>query len=174
MSPGNLIVRATYLATAVCASVLALPIAASMMSDAFTASSNRWNSALSFLLVVFVLVLPAARACRRLFANGTVIPPELIDERPVVAWVATLAGGLGHFFFVISMSVAFEISLEPERGEDVGGPLAFAFMLTLLLYVIALLCCELALVGDGVSDAARMKKGTDLFIDDIPHRRDAP
>ena len=46
-SPGNLIVRATYLATAVCASVLALPIAASNLSDAFTAPSKGW-AALGF------------------------------------------------------------------------------------------------------------------------------
>ena len=78
-----------------------------------------------------------------------------MHERPVVAWVVTLAGGLGHFFFVISMSAVFEIALEPERAEDVGGQIAFAFILTLLFYVIALLCGELALVGDGKSDAAR-------------------
>jgi len=153
MSPGNLIVRATYLATAVCASVLALPIAAGYLSNAFTAPS-KGSAALGFLVAVF-LIIPAARAFRRLFANGTVIPPELVHERPVVAWVVTLAGGFGHFFFVISTSAIFEILLEPERGEDVGGPVAGAVMLTLLLYVIALLCGELALVGDGKSDAAR-------------------
>ena len=155
MSPGNLIVRSTYLATAVCASVLALPIAVSSLVNVLTGSAIGWSAALSFCLVVFLFVLPAARAFRRLFANGTVIPPELVHERPVVAWVVTLAGGLGHFFFVISMSAVFEIALEPERGEDVGGPLGGAFILTLLLYVIALLCGELALVGDGKSDAAR-------------------
>jgi hypothetical protein len=154
MSPGNLIVRATYLATAVCASVLALPIAAINLSNALTAPSNG-SAALGFLLAVSLLVLPAARAFRRLFANGTVIPPELVHERPVVAWVLTLSGAFGHFFFVISTSAIFQIVLEPERGDDAGGPVGGAFMLTLLLYVIALLCGELALVGDGESDAAR-------------------
>ena len=154
-SLGNLIVRATYLATAVCASVLALPIAVSALSDLLTGSPNGWTAILSFLSAVLLFVLPAARAFRRLFANGTVIPPELVHERPVVARVVTLAGGLGHFFFVISTSAIFEIVLEPERGEDVGGPVAGAFMLTLLFYVIALLCGELALVGDGKSDASR-------------------
>ncbi|HYJ42229.1 MAG TPA: hypothetical protein VEW08_15660 [Steroidobacteraceae bacterium] len=147
--------RATYLATAVCASVLALPFAVSMLAKVLTGSSNGWNAALSFVLALFLFVLPAARAFRRLFGTGTVIPPELVHERPVVAWVVTLAGGFGHFFFVISVSAAFEIALEPERGEDVGGPLAGAFILTLLLYLIALLCAELALVGDGKSDASR-------------------
>jgi len=157
MSPGNLIVRATHLATAVCASVLALPIAASNLSDAFTSPSKGWDT-LGFLFALFFLVLPAARAFRRLFANGTAIPPELVHERPVVAWVVTLAGGFGHFFFVISTSAIFQIVLEPERGEDVGGPVGGAFMLTLLLYVIALICGELALVGDGKSDAAHASR----------------
>ena len=73
-----------------------------------------------------------------------------------------LPAGLGHFFFVISMSAVFDISLEPEGPEDVGGPIAFAFMLTLLLYVIALLCGELALVGDGESDAARATRSSPI------------
>jgi hypothetical protein len=88
------------------------------------------------------------RAVWRLFANGTVIPPEHVSERPFVSSVVTLFGGFGHFFFVISMSAAIELALLPEWPDHVGGPLVFFFGL-------ALPCGELALVGDGVSDKAR-------------------
>jgi hypothetical protein len=159
--------------------MLALIVAAYLVYAELASWTKDWKSIVWILLpTIFLFVLPGARAVRRVFANGTVIPPELVHERPVVAKVVTLAGGIGHFFFVISMSAGFDVTLEPARADDVGGQIAFAFMLTLLFYVIALLCGELALVGDGESDAARatrsMKKGTDLFIDDTPHRSDAP
>jgi hypothetical protein len=95
-------------------------------------------------------------------ANGTVIPPELVHERPVVASLVTLAGGFGHFFFVISMSAAIDIAFLPEWPEDTGGPMAFVVSLALLSYLVALLCGELALVGDGVSDAARASRRVPL------------
>jgi hypothetical protein len=156
MSPGNLIVRANYLATVVFGSGLALFVAAFMLTNGFGSPTTDWTAIASTLLpTIFLFVLPGARALRRVIVNGTVIPPELVHERPVVAWVVTVAGGLGHFFFVISISVAIDIALLPEWPEDVGGPIVFVNSLALLLYLIALLCGELALVGDGVSDAAR-------------------
>ncbi|HEY6123124.1 MAG TPA: hypothetical protein VIV63_00620 [Steroidobacteraceae bacterium] len=158
MTPGNLVVRAIYLATAVFGPTLALVVAAFMLSGLYGNPAKHWMTIASILLPALVFfVLPGARALRRLVASGTVLPPELVQERPVVAWVVSLVGAFGHFCFVISMSAAFEIALEPARGEDVGGPLAFAFMLALLAYLGALLCGELALVGDGESDAARAR-----------------
>jgi len=154
-SPGNLIVRANYLATAVLGPFLALFVASYMLSGAFGNPTKDWVTITATLLAtMFLYVLPGVRAIRRVFANGTVISPELVHERPVVAGVVSLVGGLGHFFFVISMSVAIDIAAS-GWPEDAGGPIAFFFCLALLTYLIALLCGELALVGDGVSDRAR-------------------
>lgn len=156
MGPGNLIVRANYLATVVFGSGLALLVAAFMLYGQFWASTTDWALIAKVLLpTLFLFVLPGARALRRVVANGTVIPPELVHERPVVAWVVSLAGAVGHFFFVIVMSVAIDLALLPVWPDDIGGPFVFVFSLALLSYLIALLCGELALVGDGVSDAAR-------------------
>jgi hypothetical protein len=116
MSPGNLIVRANYLAVVVCALFLALFVAVYLLSGEPGTPTKDWTVIAWILLpTIFLFVLPGARAVRRVFSNGTVVPPELVHERPVVAWVVTLAGGLGG-----------------------------------------------------------MKKGTDLFIEDTPHLRDAP
>jgi hypothetical protein len=160
-SPGNLIVRANYLATVVfgLALALALFIIAATLADALsTSATGLMANALTLLVTTALFVLPGVRALRRLVISGTVIPPELVNERPVVAWVVSLAGGAGHFFFVILMSVAIDLALMPEWPDDIGGPLAFVSGLALLSYLIALLCAELALVGDGVSDAARRER----------------
>jgi hypothetical protein len=154
-SPGNLLVRAIYLATVIFGLTLVLFIAVFSLSDAFAGATRDWLTIISWLLVMTILcVLPCVRALWRVFASGTVIPPELVNERPVVAWVVSLAGSAGHFFFVISMSAAIDLALLPEWPDDIGG-LGFVFGLALLSYLIALLCGELALVGNGVSDEAR-------------------
>jgi hypothetical protein len=160
-SAGNIIVRANYLATAIFGPMLALIVAVYLVSAELASQTKDWKSIAWILLpTIFLFVLPGARAVRRVFADGTVIPPELVHERPVVAKVVTLAGGLGHFFFVLVMSFVFDIALGAEWPDDAGGPIVFLFSLSLLPYLISLLCGELALVGDGVSDAARgMRSG---------------
>jgi len=156
MSPGNLIVRATYLATAVFGPFLALFVAVYLLSHELRSTTIDWNVIVWILLpTLFLFVLPGVRALHRVFASGTVVPPELVHERPVVASVTTLAGALGHVFFVLSMSVAIDLALLPEWPDDSGGPIMFLFSLNLFSYLVALLCGELALVGNGVSDAAR-------------------
>jgi hypothetical protein len=153
--PGNLIVRANYLATVVFATCLALIPVASGLWDAFRGLISDWPPIAMILLVTVLYLLPGVRALRRLFIHGTVIPPELVHERPVVAWVVSLAGGFGHFFFVIVAWAVIDMAARPEWPDGVGGPMAFFFGIAMLSYLISLLCAELALVGDGVSDAAR-------------------
>jgi hypothetical protein len=156
LSAGNLVVRANYLATAVFGMSLALFVIALTLPDLFDSlARGSMSNALALFVSIFLVVLPGARAIRRLIAIGTVIPPNLVSERPVVAWVVSLAGGAGHFFFVILMSAAIDIALLPEWPDDSGAPFVFVFYLASFSYLIALLCGELALVGDGVSDAAR-------------------
>jgi hypothetical protein len=142
-------VRANYLAVAVFGSLPALLSGLSMLL------SHRLVEFGMPLGGICLLLIPAVRAIRRRIVSGTVIPAELVRERPVVTQVVTLAGVVGHFFTAIFVSVAVDIALAPEKGEDVGGPMVFVFVLALLSYLIALLCGELALVGDGESDAAR-------------------
>jgi hypothetical protein len=154
-SPGNLLVRANYLAIAVFAPFLALFVATFPQSGFFDSANQDWPARAPILLIaMFLFVLPGARAIRRAVVSGTVIPPGLVNERPVVAWVVSLAGGAGHFFFVISMSVAIDLGLRTEWPDDIGGPVVFVFGLALFFYLIALLGGELALVGNGRSDAA--------------------
>jgi hypothetical protein len=158
MRSSYVIVRANYLATVVFGLFLAVFAAASMLSDRFAAPTKNWTTIVSILLfTLFMFVLPAARALRRAIVSGAVIPPGLVHERPAVAWVVTLAGGLGHLFFVLVTSAVIEIAFDPALGEDVGGPLMFFFGLSLMSYLISLLCGELALVDD-VSDAARKSR----------------
>jgi hypothetical protein len=155
-SPGNLLVRANYLATVVFGLALALFVVALSLSGAFlTTPKGLMTDVLTLLVTTVLFVLPCVRALRRLIGSGTVIPADLVSERRVVAWVVSLAGAAGHFFFVILMSVAIDLALLPEWPDDIGGPFAFIFSLSMLSYLIALLCGELALIGDGVSDAAR-------------------
>jgi len=157
-SPGNAFVRANYLATAVFAPLLvALPVGF-LMSSQFGQPSKDWASLLLVVLFALLFVLPGWRAIRRLIAQGTVIPRELVSERRVVSFVVTLFGGFGHFWFLITMSAAIGIALAPEWPEEAGkivGPLA----LGLICYFIALWCGEWALVGNGESD--KQKMGTD-------------
>jgi hypothetical protein len=157
-SPGNLLVRANYLATVVFATCLAFFGSVAMLLDAFDSPSIDWVAIAKTLIVAGLFLFPGVRALHRVLEVGTVIPPELVHERPVVAWAVTLAGGVGHFFFVIVMSVVIDLAAGAEFPEDGGGPMAFFIGLTMLPYLIALLCAELALVGDGVSDA---KMGSD-------------
>ena len=174
-SPGNLVVRANYLATVVFGLPLALFVIAVTLPDVFSSwARGSMSSAVAVLISLFLVVVPAVRAIRRLISIGTVIPPDLVSGRPALAWVVSLAGGSGHFFFLILMSVAIDVAFLPAWPDDVGGPFLFVFGLAFFSYLIALLCGEVALVGDGISDTARHKRATDLFIDDSPHRGDAP
>jgi hypothetical protein len=154
-SPGNLFVRANYLAVAICGALLAALPVGFLLSVTSGESTKDWLRALAFTLVAFCLFgLPAARAIRRLIANGTVIPPELVSERPVVSFVVCLFGGFAHLFFILTMAMAIGIALAPEwpeEGKKILGPL----MVGLASYFIALWCCEIALVGNGESDKAR-------------------
>jgi hypothetical protein len=159
---GNIFVRANYLATAVFGSLLAL------ICGTFVFFSMGTSPILDRLVAVAIslgamslFLIPGIRAIRRFAANGTVIPPALVHERPVVAGVVTLAGGFGHCFFVISMAVAIGIALAPEWPEE-AGKIAGPILAALFLYFIALWGGEF------------MKKGTDLFIDGTPSQGDAP
>jgi hypothetical protein len=153
--PGNLIVRANYLATVVFATSLALFPVATGLWDVLSGRATSWTTIATILLIALLYLLPGSRALHRVFSRGAVIPPGLIHERPVVAWVVTLAGGIGNLLFVVVMWAVIDIAASPEWPDDIGGPMAFFISLTMLAYLIALLCAELALVGDGVSDAAR-------------------
>jgi hypothetical protein len=158
--PGNFIVRANYLATVAFATCGALFGVATVMLNRFYRQSIDWVAIATILIFIVLYLLPGARALRRVVNQGTVIPPDLVHERPVVAWVVTLAGGVGHFFFIVVMSVVIDVVAGAEFPDDGGGPMALFIGLTMLPYLISLLCAEFVLVGDGVSDAARKKMGT--------------
>jgi len=153
--PGNLIVRTNYLATVVFATSLVLLLAATCLWDALGGLTTNWVPIATILLLTVLYLLPGTRALRRVFNQGTVLPPELINERPVVAWVVTLAGGIGNLLFVLLMWAVIDIAARPALPDDIGGPMAFLTGLIMISYLIALLCAELALVGDGISDAKR-------------------
>lgn len=153
-SPGNLYVRANYLAVAVFGPLLAALPASFELSATFARGAKDWLAITATIVFIFCLFfLPGLRALRRLFRNGTVIPPELVGERPVVSLVVTLFGSFAHLFFLLTMAMAIGIALAPEWPEEakkILGPLVVGLM----SYFVALWCGELALVGDGRSDAA--------------------
>jgi hypothetical protein len=154
-SPGNLLVRANYLATVICGTMLAVLVAGFSLSPMIGSPTKSWRVIISILLPTIILyVLPGLRAFGRLIAHGTVIAPELVSERPIVSFVVTFVGAFGHFFFLITMAAGIGIALAPEWPEEakkIAGPMFVA----LLSYLIALWCGELALVGNGESDQAR-------------------
>ena len=161
-SPGNLYVRASYLAVAICAPIIAAVPAALEVIATFALRGKEWPViSVTYVFLFCLFLFPGLRAIRRLFRDGAVIQPELVSERPVVSFVVTLFGGFGHFWFVITMSAAIGIALAPEWPEEakkIAGPL----LLGLLSYFIALMCGELALVGTGESDKARASRSAAL------------
>jgi hypothetical protein len=104
-----------------------------------------------------LLLVPGIRAVRRQIVGGTVIPTGLITERPTVAGLVTLAGGIGHLFLALFVVSAVDLALTPVMPEE-GGQIMILVMVAMFFYLIALLCGELALVGNGESDAARTAK----------------
>ena len=118
-SPGNLFVRANYLAIAVCAPMLAALPALFYLPSIFSQPMTDWLGIVVIPLLTFSLfAFPGLRAIRRLIANGTVIPPELVSERPIVSFVVTLFGGFAHLFFILTMAIAIGIALAPEWPEE--------------------------------------------------------
>ncbi|HEV7607907.1 MAG TPA: hypothetical protein VGO61_11250 [Steroidobacteraceae bacterium] len=155
MGLANLFVRANYLAVAVFASLLVL------LAGAWTIYSMGRVPILDLLVNIAIdvgamslFLIPGIRAIWRFVANGTVIPPVLVHERHVVASVVTFAGGLGHFFFLISMGGAIDLALLPVWPEE-AGKIFIAAIVALLFYLVALLSGELALVGNGQPDPPR-------------------
>lgn len=161
-SPGNLYVRASYLAVAICGPLIAALPAALEVVATFALRGKEWpHISVTYVLLFCLFLLPGLRAIRRLFRDGTVIRPELVSERPVVSFVVTLFGGFGHFFFVITLIGFIGIALAPEwpdEAKKIAGPL----LLGLLSYFIALSCGEIALVGNGESDKARASRSAAL------------
>ena len=104
-----------------------------------------------------VVFIPALHALWRRIATGTVIPADLVGERPVVAFIVTLAGVIAVFFKAIVTIAAIQIALAPEWPDEAGKIATFA-LAAMIFDLVALLCGELALVGDGRSDAARASK----------------
>jgi hypothetical protein len=155
VTPANQLVRSNYLAVTICAPLLvALP--AGFTLNALVADVRRgWPTILMIVLLATGLyLLPGLRAIRRGLRHGTVIAPALVSRRPVSGFVVTFFGVIGHFFFIVTMSMAIAIALAPEWPEEakkIVGPLA----LGLFSYLIALWCGELALARNGQSDEGR-------------------
>jgi hypothetical protein len=165
MGLGNTIVRAIYLATVVCATLLALAIAAGLLYSILGAERpaiSLLKDLASSAAMLALYVYPGIRALRRRRAIGAVIAAELVRERPIVAGIVTLAGGFGHLCFAILLTATIDIALAPQWPDDVGGPFALFFFSTLASYLIALLCGEFVLVGSGESDAARASRSASL------------
>jgi hypothetical protein len=161
----NTFVRAIYLATVVCATLLALSIATGLLyliSGAERPAISLLKDVASAAAMLALYVYPGIRALRRRWAMGTVILVDLVRERPIVAGLVTLAGGFGHLCFAILLTATIDIALAPEWPDDIGGPFALFFFSTLFWYVIALLCGEFVLVGSGESDAARASRSASL------------
>jgi hypothetical protein len=146
----KLFVRANYLATVLFGPFLALFIAAFMFR-----SQPSFGGIVLALPWLGLWLVPGARALRRMMKRGVLLPAELMRTRPVVTGVVTVAGAFGHLWFVLCMSVAIDLALRPEWPGDVGGPLTLIFAMALLSYLIALLCGELALIGNGRPDPPR-------------------
>lgn len=135
-------VRAVYLVTVITGLLLAL---VAMYWGAFV---------FVWPCIVFI---PALRAIWRRIATGTVIPAALVGERPVIAFIVTLAGVIAFFLKALVATAAIDIALAPEWPDEAGKIATFA-LAAMIFDLIALLCGELALVGDGRSDAARASK----------------
>jgi len=80
-----------------------------------------------------------------------------VGERPVVAFIVTLAGVIAFVIKALVATAAVDLALAPEWPDEAGKIATFA-MAAMFFDLIALLCGELALVGDGRSDAARASK----------------
>ncbi len=114
-SPGNLFVRANYLVIGIFAPMIAA--GRCVLIVPMLVRREGWPA-------IAHLCLPAmscsySPACARSGAvlNGSVIPPELVSERPIVSFVVTLFGG-----FAISFrnhdGHAIGIALAPEWPEE--------------------------------------------------------
>jgi hypothetical protein len=154
------LVRAVYLATAIVAPLIALLGGAPFVVSVFRRIQLAPQVGLPLADIAVVLggmcslLIPGFRALRRRIVSGTVIPTELISERPTVAGLVTLAGGIGHFFSALFVMSAIDIALAPEWPDEAGKIIVLAIV-AMFFYLIALLCGEAALVGNGESDTAR-------------------
>ena len=155
MGFGNIFVRANYLATVVFGSLLAL-VYGTWMLGTLTRSLTiaRLVDSTVVLGAMSLILIPGIRALLRLGRNGTVISPVLVHERRFIAGVVTFAGGLGNFFFLISMSGFIDLALL-SVWPDEAGKIFIAAIVALLFYLVALLAGELALVGNGEPDPPR-------------------
>jgi hypothetical protein len=131
-------VRAVYLVTAITGLLLVL---VAFWFGGFVL----WWAWLAFI--------PAVRAIRRRIVSGTVLPAQLVGERPAVAFIVTLAGVIAFFFKVIVATAGIDLALATEWPDEAGKIASFAFA-AMFFDAIALLCGELALVGNGKSDVA--------------------
>lgn len=149
------IIRANYLATVVFASLLALLVGGWALRSSFYAPlASQVGNAVWILAFMSLFLIPSGRALRRLFVTGTLIHSDLLRERQIVTGVVMFASFLGHFFFTITMTAVIDIALAPEWPDE-AGKIAIVVVGAFFWYVIALLCGELALVGNGESDAAK-------------------
>jgi len=152
-------VRAVYLAVAIFGSLPALAYGLAMLFSLLTRpqSGPRMDSPLLEAVVTLgclsAFLIPGFRAIRRRIVSGTVIPAELIDERPTVTGLVTLAGVIGHLFLALFVASAIDIALAPVWPDE-AGKIIILVMAAMFFYLVALLCGELALVGNGKTDAA--------------------
>ena len=156
----NRFVRGVYLVTAIVASLIALLYGAPLLVSLFRRSLSfpRLGLPLEDLAVALgamsLFLVPGIRAIRRRIVGGAVIPIELVTERPTVSGLVTLAGGIGHLFLALFLASAIDLALAPVMPEE-SGKIMILVMVAMFFYLIALLCGELALVGNGESDTAR-------------------
>lgn len=149
------IIRANYLATVVFASLLALLVGGwAVWSSSYAPLASQISNAMWILAFMSLFLIPSGRALRRLRITGTLIRSELLNERQIITGVVMFASFLGHFFFTITMAAVIDIALAPEWPDE-AGKIAIFVVGAFFWYVIALLCGELALVGNGESDATR-------------------
>ena len=140
-------VRSIYLLAVVIALVLGgwlllQYVAVFLRSDSFGRSHAQDMVIITFLLAC---VLPATRATIRLLRHRELVPDTHLRDRPLVSSLVAMASALAIALLYLLLHVW--LAILPWGADDVGGPLAGAAMLAVILLVFALLTGEIVLVG---------------------------
>jgi hypothetical protein len=143
----TILVRATYLLTALLVLACAAPALVSQVHGLFRSARfnvDAWGLfgiAISGLLCALPL-----RALGRLLHRHQFVPDAHIRERPVASSLVVILGVMGWTLALL----AGWVGIRNLPHDDIGGPLAGALMLALMLFTAALLVGELVLVGRAI------------------------
>jgi hypothetical protein len=140
----TILVRATYLLTALLVLACAAPALVSLVQGLFQPA--RFNTDVWDLFGIAISGLLCGlplRALGRLPHRHQFVPDAHIRERPVVASLVAILSVMGWTLALL----AGWVGIRNLPHDDIGGPLAGALMLALMLFTAALLVGELVLIG---------------------------